>query len=142
MHRTMTWHPWRTLARLPEITLAWERMPGLLGSWHSLTKTITLHPDQSQAQRRCTLTHELVHHERGDVGRCHGPVERAVHEEAARRLITIEALADALVWSQDEWEVAQEVWTDVPTARLRINALTDAEKDYIESRIAAREGVA
>lgn len=135
----MTWHPWRALSRLPEITLRWDRAPGLLGSWHHVTKTITLHPEQSQAQRRCTLTHELVHYERGDVGRCTGLLERTVHEEAARRLITIEALADALVWTQDEWEVAQEVWTDVETARLRIDTLTAEETAYIEARIAARE---
>lgn len=138
----MTWSPWRALARSPNITLRWERMPGLLGIWQQSTSTIKMHPEQSQAQRRSTLTHELVHQERGDTGQCSGRVRRIVNEEAARRLITTEALADALLWTQDEWEVAQEVWTDVETARVRIETLTDAETAYIDSRIAAREGSA
>lgn len=138
----MTWHPWRVLARLPEIKLRWERMPGLLGAWHHTSGTITLHPDQSQAERRCTLTHELIHAERGHEGRCCGLVERQVQAETARRLIPLDALATALVWTQDEWEVADELWVDVETARVRIENLTDPEKHYIERRIAAREDAA
>ncbi len=134
------WHPWRAIRERPDITVKWERIPGRLGEWCQRTKTMTLHPDQSQRQRRCTVTHELIHAERGHYGVCRSTVERAVSVEAARRLIPLDRLADALVWSQDEWEVSEDLWVDVPTTRLRIETLTQAEKDYIERRIAAREG--
>lgn len=140
--RMSPWHPWRALAGRPDITLRWERMPGRLGQWCALTRTITLHPDQSQAERRSTLTHELRHVAAGHVGVCSPLVESQVNDQAARDLISLDDLADALLWSQDEWEVADALWVDVATARDRIDRLTDAEKVYIEGRIADREGSA
>ena len=53
----------------------------------------------TQAERRCTLTHELVHRERGPVPRdpaAAAAEERAVDEIAARRLITLGSLVDGL----------------------------------------------
>lgn len=135
-------HPWRSLRRHQDITVRWKRMPGLLGTWCERTRTITLHPDQSQRQRRCTLTHETIHAERGHQGNCTGAVERAVNLESARRLIPLDRLAEALAWSQDEGEVADELWVDVETTRARIDGLTDTEKNYIEHRIAAKEEAA
>src|SRR5687768_1204330 len=132
------WHPWRALASRSHIRLRWDRTPGVLGSWCQQTQTIRLHADQSQAERRSTLTHELIHAERGHLGGCDPAVEGAVAEEAARRLITLTALADALCWAHDEWEVADELWVDVETARIRIDTLTRAEQRYIQQRIDAR----
>lgn len=83
----MSWHPWRLLRNQPDIALRWERMPGRLGSWCERTRTITLHPDQSQAERRSTLTHELAHAAAGHGGACSQLVEAQVDNQAARELI-------------------------------------------------------
>jgi hypothetical protein len=131
----MTWHPWRALSRLPHLTLRWRRTPSHLGSWDASTKTITLHPDQSQAERRCTLTHELIHAERDHHGRQPASVERRVHADAARRLITDEALVDALRWTVQEDELADELWVDVPTVVARLSDLSDEEKVNIYRRL-------
>lgn len=136
------WHPWATLGRRPDITLRWEPMSGRLGQWCHRTRTITLDPRQSQAERRSTLTHELRHAEHGHAGRCCGSVERRVSAEAARLLITDEALVAALLWSQDEHELAEELWVDVATVRARLDDLTDQEKAEIERRIGERETAA
>lgn len=136
------WHPWRALSRRPDISLRWHAAPGRLGSWCERTRTVTLHPGQSQAERRSSLSHEMIHAERGHAGPCTGTVERQVDAEAARRLISDDALVDALLWSQDEHELAEELWCDVATVRARLADLTDAEKDTIERRIAAREDAA
>lgn len=135
------WHPWRALSRLPDITLRWERTPGLLGTWCGITRTISLHPDQNQAERRSTLSHEIIHAERGHVGECSGAIERAVHEEAARRLIPLSDLAEAVVWSVDEWEMSEDLWVDQNTVRTRLDTLMRWEQDYIEQRLAAKEEV-
>lgn len=135
-------HPWRVLRGLPDVTLRWERMPGRLGHWCQRSRTITLHPDQSQAERRSTLSHELRHLAAGHAEECSAATELEVCVQAARDLIALDALADALVWSQDEWEVADELWVDVETARARIDNLTESEKSYIERRMAANEGAA
>src|SRR6478735_535230 len=83
---------------------------GRMGLWDERTRTIWLDAGLSSAERRCTLVHELVHAERGDVP-CGHPLldrrqERRVEREAARRLVALEALADAVRWSRDEHEVA------------------------------------
>lgn len=139
--RTMpqVWHPWRALRDRPEITVEWERLPGRLGQWCERTGTMTMHPEQSQRQRRCTVAHELVHAERGHLGRCTPVLDRAVHAEASRRLITLDALVDALLWSQDENELAEQLWCDVATVRARIASLTDDERAEVERRIMVKE---
>lgn len=131
----MTWHPWRALSRLPQLSLRWRRLPNKLGSWDASTSTITLHPDLGQAERRVALTHELIHYERGDVGACSTLIERQVHAETARRLITHEALVRALRWTLQEDELADELWVDVPTVVARLSGLTDEEKADIYSRL-------
>lgn len=133
--RQMTWHPWRALSRLPHLTLRWRRLPNKLGSWDASTSTITLHPDLSQAERRVTLTHELIHHEHGHQGAQPPVVERRVHAEAARRLITDAALVDALRWTLEENELAEELWVDVPTVVSRLADLSEQEKADIYSRL-------
>ncbi len=136
VHRV--WHPWRAIRDQPDITVRWAEMNSRLGAWDEGTRTMTLDPRQLQHERRVTATHEAIHAERRHAGRCCGLVERQVQLETARRLISLDSLADALVWTQDEWEVAEELWVDVETARVRIDKLTDTEKDYIERRIAAK----
>jgi hypothetical protein len=135
----MSWHPWRAIRHLDDVTVRWERRDGLLGSWDAATRTMTFHPDQSQRQRRCTAAHEVVHVERGDVGHCTPGLERRVEEEAARRLVSLAALADALLWCVDEWELAEDLWVDQATVRARLDSLTAWEQAYVEDRMAAKD---
>ncbi|WP_174553979.1 MULTISPECIES: hypothetical protein [Nocardia] len=48
---------------------------------------------------------------------------------AARRLITLLDLANALSWSDPRnlAEIAEELWVDLPTLRIRLTNLTAAE---------------
>jgi gp43 len=51
-------------------------------------------------EERCTLTHKLVHAEHGPFPRwLTAREEAAVNAEAARRLILLDALGEALAWS-------------------------------------------
>lgn len=138
------WHPWRTLRHRPEITVRWERMPGRMGEWCQRTKTITLHPDQLQRERRTTATHETIHAERGHDGPCTGAVELSVKKEAARRLIGIYALAEAVLFygQEDLPALAEELWTDEEHVAIRLQWLHPAERGYLEQRLAARDGAA
>jgi hypothetical protein len=136
------WHPWRAIRERADITVKWEPIPGRLGQWCQRTMTMTLHPEQSQRQRRCTATHELIHAERGHCGACSPAVDRAVHAEAARRLISLDELVDALLWSQDEQELAEELWVDVATVMSRLEGLTEYERAEIDRRLDEREWAA
>lgn len=134
-------HPWRALGRLVDWTLHFAHLPeGMLGLTDFRRRTITLVPDMTQAERRCTLEHELQHVERGPAPpwrRAHE--ERVVDDLASRRLITFEDLVEAMVWAYDEHEAADELWVDVAMVRARLAGLSSAESAELEKRLLDRE---
>lgn len=133
------WHPWRHAGEnYPHVTISCrhelpERIWGMqLGARIWLCKRL------NQVRRRCTLTHELIHLERGPVptdpvGRARE--ERIVDELAARRLITLDALTDALAWSRDPAELADHLWVDQPTLRARMSTLDPLEVAQLEHHL-------
>jgi hypothetical protein len=123
-------HPWRRLRARPEIDVTWPVMAGRLGSTNGTT-AIRMHPHQSQVQRRCTLAHELAHIELGHVGGCAPDRERDAALHAARWLVDIEDLLDALRWAEDLREVADCLWVDEPTLLARYDGLTPKERALI-----------
>lgn len=123
-------HPWRQLRELPHVRLAWEARPGILGSTDGAT-TIAMHPHQSQAQRRCTLQHELVHLARGTRHGCDEAEERAVERAAARILIPMPLLLDKLRWTRHLAELADECWVDEPMLMARLDGLSPAERAMV-----------
>lgn len=136
----MPFNPWRALRDLPHILLQWDSSTGMLGTWDNARAVITLHPAQTQRQRRCTLAHELVHAERGHDGPCSAVVEQAVHAEAARRLIALDALGEALAFcGEDAYALAEELWVDLDTLHARLNHLHPSERGYLLRRLSMRE---
>ncbi|MFI5426108.1 hypothetical protein [Aeromicrobium sp. UC242_57] len=91
----------------------------------------------TQAERRSTLTHELIHHERGPCSPgSEDREELIVDREAARRLIDIRKLGETLAWAGSHEEAADELWVDVPTLMTRLAALHPAERAYLKQRLA------
>lgn len=131
------YHPWRHLRSLSDWTLVWTALPGgLLGNCHWATKTITIRPGLLQAQRRSVLAHELVHVERGPFSKSVAAREElAVAKQAARRLISIRDLGEAMAWSTDLHEIADELWVDTTTVRTRLQYLHPGERGYLERRL-------
>lgn len=133
------WHPWRHAGEhYPHVLIHIDQeLPGLI--W-GLTngQRIWLCRKLNQVRRRCTLTHELVHLERGPVPA--DPVGRAREElavsvEAARRLITLAALAEALRWTREPAELADHLWVDQPTLRARMENLDPLEVAELEHHL-------
>ncbi|MBH0121522.1 hypothetical protein I0Q12_19215 [Rhodococcus sp. CX] len=96
----------------------------------------------TQAGRRCTLTHEIVHLERGPVPR--HPYFAALEEHivdvlTARRLIALPHLIDKLLWTQHPHELADELWVDVDTLTTRVQHLTREERAHINRELARRQ---
>lgn len=133
------WNPWRRLRELGHaVRLEWlDELPGGVDGLTTFDdNVIQMRRGLDQAQRRSILTHELVHVERGPYPRWREPAEeRAVCAEAARRLITIEQLADALVWCYDPWEAAEHLHVDHPTVVARLESLTAAEVLELNARL-------
>jgi hypothetical protein len=110
-----------------------DRVMGL-----QLGRRIWLARGLTQAERRCTLTHEPVHRERGPVP--HDPAaaareERQVDEIAARRLITTEALVDGLRWTRQLDDLAEHLWVDRPTLNVRMTTLDPLEVAELEHHL-------
>lgn len=141
------YHPWRHLARLAHVTLHWSHddreLDGALGWYYPENDVIVLDRRQTQAERRSTLAHELVHAERRD-GPCGCAVldarmESQVARLAARRLIGIRPLGEALAWAVDLEEAAEELWVDVATLEVRLAHLHPSERAYLRRRLQHEE---
>lgn len=133
------YHPWRELRKLED----WTLEHAVLADGHRAdicwpSRTITLSRDLTQAERRSSLTHELIHVERGPYpGFLAAREEAEVCNEAAFRLIDIDDLGEALVWSDHPPTVAELLWVDVPTLLCRLRMIHHgAERGYIGRRLA------
>lgn len=131
------WHPWRTAAEhYPHINIVCKhRLPqGIRGLLKG--DTIWLCNTLTKAERRSTLTHELIHLDRGVVA---PPLRQReewyVDALAARRLIPLPALLRGLQQAQDDYELAEELWTDVHTVRVRRETLTADEYKWLDQHL-------
>lgn len=128
-------HPWRHFREMTSWMVRFAPLPlGQMGETCYHTRTITLAPDLTQAERLSTITHEVVHAERGEYLAIHeAREERAVAREAARRLIPWPALVEACRWARDVHELADELWVDEDTIVVRLKALHPSERAHIVS---------
>lgn len=97
---------------------------------------VFLRPGLTQAQRRCALTHEIIHLERGPVPSdptLAAREERIVEDLTARRLIPLSMLIEALTWATDDdrQALADELWVDDVTLAIRLRNLTVSERARI-----------
>lgn len=134
------WHPWRRLRDLAETRLEWQDTDDEWGHYDFAADCITIATGMTQAERRCTLTHELIHRERGPVPEhLREKEEEIVRDLSARRLIPMRDLAEAMLWSYDEYEIAEELWVDEPTVADRLRNLSEAERTFLREELDKRE---
>ena len=127
-------HPWRALRALGHVVVVWARPHAGAPAATNGVDLVWLDPRMLQVERRCALTHELVHIERAHVG-CQPPaVEHAVRAETARRLIPLQALLDAVPWSEHLEVLADELWVTPLVLTDRLAGLTAAEREAITAR--------
>jgi len=113
----VAWNPWRELRRRADLTFGRARLPqGVEGCLVELDggTVVLLDLDLGRRARNVTLTHELVHLERGllprdALGHQVAREERLVIDEAARRLVPVEELRAAAAALLDVAE-AVEAW--------------------------------
>ena len=63
-----------------------------------------------------------------------------MHQAVARRLIPFEALLDAARWARNVHELADELWVDEDTVRVRLAHLHPSERMKIMAMRAERDG--
>ena len=136
-------HPWRDFRTLIEWTLIWADLPDMMGQTCWSTRTITLDRQLTQAERRCTIAHEIEHARRGPVlnePNLAAKEEHAIDASVARRLIGIEDLGEALAWAHSHAEAAEDLWVDLPTLQARLRYLHPSERHYLRRRLQHRNG--
>jgi hypothetical protein len=142
-HQSAPYDPWLDLRQnWPHVKVVIEPMTGdLLGEVRDDGQLIALRADTSAAQRRCTLTHELVHLERGilDCGPWLQREEDLVHAEVSQRLIPLASLAAAIreVGGVDD-PAAIAHWLDVDseTLAVRLERMRSAERRLLRRALA------
>ncbi len=131
--------PWHEFGSLSDWALRWASLPkGLLGFTDFSLRTVTLDDRLLQAERRCTVAHEVEHIRLGPLPS--DPVlaareEAAIDRAVARKLIGIGELGDALAWASSLAEAAQELWVDEDTLSVRLRHLHPAEVHYLRRRL-------
>jgi hypothetical protein len=138
--------PWRQLRSLPGLRLDFTDDEALLdeadGRYYHHVKRILMSKGLLQVERRCILAHELAHALRGDLpcgdARLDERQEAAVEQWAARRLIELPALADALRWSDDLDEVADELWVTPDLLQVRLQHLHPSEAGWLRHSLNER----
>jgi hypothetical protein len=134
--------PWLDLRESwPHLQVVVEPMAGrLLGELRY--PVIALRAGTTAAQRRCTLTHEIVHLERGvrDCGPWTDREERHVHAEVAQRLVSTNQLVRAIRdvggiqgGPADVLRLAQVLDVDRETMGVRLGLVTQVERRRIRA---------
>lgn len=138
------YHPWRTARNKHADTVidCTRELPEGVAGYTDGTD-ICICRTLTQAARRSVLTHELIHLERGLPStdpRYEAREEKLVDELAARLLIPLDSLVNALVWTrgQPDDECAWELWTDLHTLLVRVRTLPPHERAYINSELDRR----
>jgi gp43 len=99
-------------------------------------RTILLDIRLSRVEERCTLAHELVHAERGPFPRWLTTREESVVDaKAARRLIPLDALGEALAWSLHPSVAAEELDVDPSTLEALLRDLAATEVEVLRRRL-------
>lgn len=98
-----------------------------------------LDKEMRRARRRCALAHAIAH-----LDLAHTPVgvdyeawqEREADKLAARRLIPLDALADALRWTRSTPEIAAELDVDVGILLARVDVIHPVERAVLIRAVA------
>lgn len=135
--------------RVPSLTITAALLPdGVKAYYYPEIDTIVLDERLSNAEKRCTLMHELVHRALQDDSGLPDHLdliqERRCRAVTARALIDVVDLGDALQWSDDRHEIAEHLDVDLETLddRLDQRNLEPDEAAYLRLVRGRREGAA
>ena len=120
-----------------------------MGWWDPTTRTIEINRSLSRVERRCTLAHEIQHVLAADSA-CLGTaddlyfsslMERRASVRAARELVPLEALAEAVLLHNDDDDLmAAHLDCDLDTLDTRRMNLSVDERRYLRERMTSAMG--
>ena len=122
--------PWAVLREMRDVVLV--RQPiAEPGRYYHHRRAIVLRSGRTLEEERCSLWHELVHAERGDV-ECTGwtasATERRVEREAARRAMPLDVMERRLSLASDWHDFVWHMKVPERWVRFRLAHATPAER--------------
>lgn len=101
-------------------------------------RVILLERSRTKWERRCDLGHAIAHIELGHRDRLNKAEERAAVRYAAKMLIDLKPLGEALAGSlgRVDEDCAESLAVDVETLMARLECLHPAERAYLTRRLA------
>lgn len=131
----LTYDPGRDAAtRYPDWVIRHRPLLGVPEVMCPDRRVILLERGHSAAERRCSLAHAVAHIDLGHtaaVGWWSERQEAAADRLAARRLMPIYPLTDAVVWSESREELADVLGVDLHMLEVRARSLHPAERALI-----------
>lgn len=102
-------------------------------------KVILIANHQDWPGRRCSLAHAVAHLDLGHTELSRGTFDRD-HEAdakdlAARRLISVEHLAEVLCWTRFRTEIAAELEVDLGTLDIRQKQMRVGERRWLKTNV-------
>lgn len=136
------WNPWEHLRTHQDIRLTMSRLPPGQRAYIDFdTQHIYLDSQLLQRERNDALAHELTHLARGcPIAGFEDAEERAVNVEVARRLLPLDQLVQALRWSRNPTELAEDLNCTESTILIRLATLSADEVAHIRSALGASGG--
>jgi Zn-dependent peptidase ImmA (M78 family) len=139
-----TYSPWAEVAKMCDVLVGFVMLDDGLGWWEPDERVILLDRRLDRIGRRCTLAHELEHVLAGDAA-CVGTandgyfttvMERRAATRAARKLIPLAALADAVcLYDDDDHLIAAHLDVDLSTLDVRRATLQPDERHWLRRRL-------
>ncbi|MDO5619308.1 ImmA/IrrE family metallo-endopeptidase [Kocuria sp.] len=119
--------PWQVIHQSPHLSVCTTRLHGIQGATDGRCR-IWLDDRLTAVERRCVLTHELVHVEMGHRGHQPECVEWLVRERTARLLVPWEALLARRGWEGSLWHLAEDIGVTEVVLRDRLQAASAGER--------------
>lgn len=125
--------PWEIIEQSPHLTVHTTRLHGIAGATDGAAH-IWLDDRLTETERRCTLTHELVHVQAGHHGHQSECVEWRVRERAARLLLPVEVLVPWRGWDGSLWHLAEDLHVTEAVLRDRLRTVSAGERAVLVGR--------
>lgn len=123
-------NPWEIVEADPGIRVEMREFEECSGKTNGVD-LIFLDPRLLEVERRCTLTHELVHISRGHY-RCQPlSMEREVRRATSRLLVNVKDLRREMRWARHHVELASELVVTPRVLSDRLECLTPAEMQFL-----------
>jgi Zn-dependent peptidase ImmA (M78 family) len=133
-------------ARYPDWVIRHRSLGGIPEVLCRRRRVILINNAHTWPAKRSSLAHAVAHLDLGHATTASAYFEKREEKNAdqlaARRLISLDALAEVLCWTRDYGEIADELLVDVAMLKVREKHMHVAERHYLRRIVRPMEEIA